>query len=138
MWFLWIFGDNVEADWGHFRFLLFYLLAGVAAGLAQYLVDPVSTIPMLGASGAVAGVLGSYLVLHPQAKIETLVATFGGFITTVNIPAYFMLGYWFITQFFSGTASIVAGMQSSGGVAFFAHIGGFIAGFALSKLKRYS
>jgi membrane associated rhomboid family serine protease len=136
MLFLWIFGDNVEADWGHFRYLLVYLFWGVSAALAQYSINPGSDIPMLGASGAVAGVLGSYLVLHPSAKIETLIVGFFGLFQRVNIPAYFMLGYWFITQFFSGTASIVTGTASIGGVAFFAHIGGFIAGYSTSKLKR--
>jgi membrane associated rhomboid family serine protease len=136
MWFLWIFGDNVEADWGHIKFLAVYLLSGIIAGLAQFLINPASPIPMLGASGAVAGVLGSYLVLHPKAKIETLIVMFGGFLTRVNIPAYIMLGYWFITQLFSGTASVAAGMQTTGGVAFFAHVGGFISGFVLSKIKK--
>lgn len=135
MWFLWIFGDNVEADWGHLRFLLVYLAWGLFAGLTQYLINPSSTISMVGASGAVAGVLGSYLVTHPRATIETLVP-FGLFLTRVNVPAFLMLGYWFITQFFSGYASIVAGMHNVGGIAFFAHIGGFVSGFISAKITK--
>ena len=135
MWFLWIFGDNLESDWGHLKFLFFYLGSGIVAGLTQYLVNPTSPIPIIGASGAVAGVLGGYLVFHPYAKIQTLIVTFGGFLTTIDLPAYLMLVYWFFSQFFAGTASIFVGTQT-GGVAFFAHVGGFITGYALSKFKK--
>lgn len=136
MWFLWIFGDNIEATLGHLKFIVFYLLTGFAAGLTQYLIDPSSTIPILGASGAIAGVLGGYLVLFPQAKIETLVTSFGGFLTTVNLPAYFMLFYWFATQLFAGVGSVAVGLHNQGGVAFFAHAGGFAAGWLIMKLIR--
>lgn len=134
MWFLWIFGDNVEVDWGRLGYLVIYLFSGIIAALSQFFFTPDSTIPMLGASGAVAGVLGSYLVRHPRARIETLVPV-GFFITTVNIPASIMLGYWFVMQFFAGYAALAVETTATGGVAFFAHIGGFITGFALAKLK---
>ena len=130
MWFLWIFGDNIEATLGHIGYIIFYILCGLAAGLLQYIIDPTSTIPMLGASGAIAGVLGGYLVLFPQAQVETLL-TLGYFIRTINVPAYLMLGYWFVTQLFSGFGSIALSTQSEGGVAFFAHIGGFAAGWLI-------
>jgi membrane associated rhomboid family serine protease len=133
MWFLWIFGDNIEASLGHMGFLLFYLVSGLAASFLQYVIDPASSIPMLGASGAIAGVLGAYLVLFPNATIETLVTAFGGFLTRVNIPAGFMLIYWFATQLFSGVGSIAVGSHNEGGVAFFAHIGGFAVGYLLAR-----
>lgn len=127
LWFLWIFGDNVEGEFGHIKFAIYYLLFGVAGSLAQYLLNPGLDIPMLGASGAIAGVMGSYLVLHPHGKIDTLVPNFGFYQTT--LPAYAMLGYWILLQFFGGFGSLGA----QGGVAFFAHIGGFAAGYALTK-----
>ncbi len=136
MWFLWIFGDNIEASLGHVKFLLFYLVTGVAAGLTQYFISPSSVIPVLGASGAIAGVLGGYLVLYPHAKIETLVTTFGGFMSTINIPASFMLIYWFVTQLFSGVGSVAIGTQTQGGIAFFAHAGGFAAGWILMRMVK--
>ena len=102
LWFLWIFGDNVEAFLGHIGFLLFYLLTGIAASLVQFFFMSGSEIPTLGASGAIAGVLGAYLVLYPRHKIDTLVISFGGFLQKLQIPASFMLGYWFIIQLFSG------------------------------------
>jgi len=125
MWILFIFGDNVEDRMGPLGFLGFYLLSGLAAGLLQFLVFPNSPIPTLGASGAIAGVMGAYLVLFPQARVVTLVIFF--FITTVNIPAILFLGIWFITQFFSGVTSL--GQMAVGGVAWWAHIGGFVFGF---------
>lgn len=134
MWFLWIFGDNLEATLGKIKFLFFYFLSGLAGGLLQYFLISSSTIPNLGASGAIAGVLGGYLVFFPQAKIETLVATFGGFMTRAEIPAKVMLFYWFFTQLFSGTAGVVSGEMALGGVAWFAHIGGFAAGWLMAKL----
>jgi membrane associated rhomboid family serine protease len=135
MWFLWIFGDNIEERFGRLRFILFYLAAGIAAGLAQYAVDPASQIPMLGASGAVAGVLGAYWVFFPRHTIDTLVPVFG-FIRIVPLPAMVMIGYWFLIQIFSGVGSLAAQTAATGGVAFFAHIGGFLAGLAFAKLSR--
>jgi len=132
MWFLWIFGDNVEATLGSIGFLCFYLFTGLAASLLQYLIDPTSAIPVLGASGAIAGVLGSYLVLFPRAQIETLI-TLGYYVSRINVSAQVMLIYWFITQLFSGVGSITVGV-GEGGVAFFAHIGGFAAGWLLTQL----
>lgn len=134
MWFLWIFGDNVEEIFGFFFFPIFYLLSGIAGGLAQYALDPISNIPILGASGAIAGVLGAYMALFPNHSIKTLIPVFG-FVTTANLPAYIMLFYWFFTQLFSGTASIIASTTSIGGVAFFAHIGGFAAGYLIAKIN---
>lgn len=136
MWFLWIFGDNIEAQLGHLGFTAFYLISGLAAAFTQYALDPSSTIPILGASGAIAGVLGGYLVIFPHAKIESLVTTFGGFVTTVNIPASFMLFYWFITQLFSGVGSVAVGTHNQGGVAFFAHVGGFVAGWIIAQFIK--
>lgn len=135
MWFLWIFGDNLEATLGHVKYLAFYLVTGIIAGLAQYLIDPPSSIPVLGASGAIAGVLGGYLVLFPHAKIESLV-TFGIFISRINVPASLMLIYWFVTQLFSGVGSVAAGIHDQGGVAFFAHAGGFAAGWVLMHFLK--
>jgi membrane associated rhomboid family serine protease len=128
MLFLWIFGDNVEDRLGHFRSLVFYLLCGYAATFAHLWANPGSTVPAIGASGAISGVLGAYLFLYPQARIQTLVF-FGFFARFIYIPAWVYLPIWFLIQFFSGIASLgVAGGQAGGGVAFFAHIGGFIAG----------
>jgi membrane associated rhomboid family serine protease len=126
--FLWIFGDNVEDRLGHVRFLLFYLACGFAASYAQAFASPGLLVPTVGASGAIAGVLGAYLFLHPMARIHTLV--FLGFlITTIEVPAIFFLPFWFLLQFVSGIASIGATTgQEAGGVAWFAHIGGFVAG----------
>ena len=134
MWFLWIFGDNIESYLGHFVYLLFYLLTGLAAGFAQYILMPNSPIPTLGASGAISGILGAYLVLYPKHKIDTLVFVFGGFLQKVQLPSSIMLGYWFIIQLFSGIGSF--GIGSEGGVAWWAHIGGFAAGFLLIQLFR--
>lgn len=136
MLFLWVFGDNVEADQNFFIFPFFYLISGFAGGFIQYLLSPDSTIPMLGASGAVAGVLGAYFARFPHHSIKTLVPFFG-FLSIVNIPAGVMLIYWFITQIFSGTFSL--GIQTeAGGVAYFAHIGGFTTGWLLGKLLKKS
>ena len=136
MWFLWIFGDNVEATLGHVKYLLFYLISGLVAGLTQYFLAPTSGIPMIGASGAIAGVLGGYLVLFPHAKIETLVMGFGFYTTTVNVSAQFMLFYWFIMQLFSGVGSVASGLHNQGGVAFFAHVGGFVAGWLMMQFLK--
>lgn len=128
MLFLWIFGDNVEDRLGHARFLLFYLACGFAATYAQAVASPGLLVPTVGASGAIAGVLGAYLFLHPTARIHTLV--FLGFlITTIEVPALFFLPFWFLLQFVSGLASLGAETSAeAGGVAWFAHIGGFVAG----------
>jgi len=131
MWTLYIFGDNVEDRMGPVGFLSFYLLSGVAAGLLQTFIDPFSAIPVLGASGAIAGVMGAYILLYPRARVITLIPLFI-FFTTVNIPAIFYLGFWFISQLFSGLASLGATM--GGGVAWWAHIGGFMFGLIISRL----
>jgi membrane associated rhomboid family serine protease len=133
MLYLWIFGDNVEDTLGHGRFLGFYLVSGVAAAVAQTLVAPASRVPMIGASGAVSGVLGAYLFLFPHASVLTLV-TFGFFIRFVHIPAVIVLGFWIVVQFLNGFLSVGAG--DGGGVAWFAHIGGFAAGVVLLFLVR--
>jgi membrane associated rhomboid family serine protease len=128
MLFLWIFGDNVEDRLGHFRYLVFYLLCGYAATFAHLWFNPASALPAIGASGAISGVLGAYLFLHPRARIQTLL--FLGFlIQFIYVPAWVFLPIWFLIQFFSGVASLgVRDAQDVGGVAFFAHIGGFVAG----------
>ena len=125
MWFLWIFGDNIEDRFGHLRYLLFYLAAGVVAALVQYATNPVSDVPTLGASGAIAGVLGAYAVAYPRARVITLLPLFI-FIQIVRLPALLVLGFWFVIQFFSGTMTLAADVR--GGVAFWAHIGGFVFG----------
>jgi membrane associated rhomboid family serine protease len=130
MWFLWIFGDNIEDILGHGKYALFYLLCGVAAAMAQVLLNPVSRVPMVGASGAIAGVMGAYMVKFPRARIETI-AIIVFFITRFDVPAWVMLIYWFATQVFSGVGSIGYTQANEGGTAFFAHIGGFIMGIAL-------
>jgi len=124
MWFLWVFGDNIEDRLGHFRYLFFYLLCGVGAALAHFLTDPRSTIPVVGASGAISGVLGAYLVLFPTRKVVTLIPLLL-FFFTVQLPAVVILGYWFVIQFFNGFLSLRA---HGPGVAWWAHIGGFVLG----------
>lgn len=131
MWFLWLFGNNVEDSMTRPRFLAFYLLAGLAAATAQVLADPGSRVPMVGASGAISGVMGAYLVLFPTVRVFTLVPL-GIFITTIALPAWVMLVYWGALQFFGGIASSVT--AQTGGVAFWAHLGGFLAGVVLVKL----
>src|SRR3989344_3807498 len=133
MWFLWIFGDNVEAIMGHLKYLGFYLFCGFVASFAQYLFIPQSHLPMIGASGAIAGVLGAYLKYFPNNKIDTIIPIFGLPII-VAIPAAFMLIYWFFIQAFSSIASITLQTASIGGVAYVAHVGGFIAGIIASGL----
>lgn len=138
MLYLWIFGNNVEDTLGHGRFLIFYLVSGVAAAIAQTVMNPDSAIPMIGASGAVSGVLGAYLLLFPYATILTLV-TFGFFFRFIHIPAVVVLGFWIVLQFISGYLSASAaalGRGEGGGVAWFAHIGGFLAGMVLLFLMR--
>ncbi len=130
--FLWIFGDNVEDRMGHGRYLVFYLLCGLAAALVQAWVDAESRVPMVGASGAIAGVLGAYLVLFPQSRVLTLV-----FITFIEVPAVLLLGLWFATQLLSGLGTLaVVRPEDMGGVAFWAHAGGFATGVALVRLFR--
>ncbi|MGD8810871.1 MAG: rhomboid family intramembrane serine protease [Gammaproteobacteria bacterium] len=126
MWFLWIFGDNVEDAMGSVRFAVFYVLCGLAAAAAQIVSEPTSTVPMVGASGAIGGVMGAYVLLYPRVRVHMLIFL-GFFITTIAVPAVLMLGYWFFVQLLSGV------MQSGtgGGVAFWAHVGGFLAGSVL-------
>ena len=130
MWFLWIFGDNVEDVLGHSKYLVFYLLCGIAAGLTQMLFSVGSRVPMVGASGAIAGVMGAYLIKFPHSRIVTLVFIFF-FITTIEVPAVLMLLYWFFIQLVSGVETMGYAHLSQGGTAFFAHVGGFIAGMIL-------
>lgn len=130
MLYLWIFGDNVEDAMGHTRYLIFYLLCGVIASLSQVLSDPLSRVPSIGASGAIAGVLGAYMVMFPQARIRTLLFI-GPFFTLGRVPALLVIGLWAVIQFFSGIASLGVPTQQTGGVAYFAHIGGFVAGVVL-------
>ena len=129
MLFLWIFGDNVEDRMGHGRFLVFYLLCGTAAALAQTAMSPDSVAPMVGASGAVAGIMGAYFVLYPHSRIVTLIPLFV-FFHVMEVPALVFLGLWFVLQFISGVGSIAAatGGEPAGGIAFWAHVAGFVAG----------
>jgi membrane associated rhomboid family serine protease len=131
--FLYIFGDNVEDHMGKSRFLIFYLLCGTSAAYLQLYLSPASRLPMVGASGAIAGVLGGYLVLFPRARVLALVPIFL-FFQIVELPAYLFIGFWFVLQFLVGTASLMDRAKDSGGVAYFAHIGGFVAGLILVKL----
>ncbi len=132
MWYLWLFGDNVEDVMGRARFLVFYLLCGVVAAAAQVMMSPASRVPMVGASGAISGVLGGYLLLFPHARILTLVPIFF-LIPILEIPAVIVLGLWFAAQILNGLGTI---SFEGGGVAFFAHIGGFVAGMVLVHIFR--
>ena len=127
MLFLWVFGNNIEDSMGHTRFLVFYLICGVAAGLAHVFFSPGSQLPAVGASGAIGGIMGAYVVLYPQARVQTWVPP----LFVVNIRAWFFLIYWFVIQLFMGVGSLGSG--ESGGVAVWAHIGGFVAGLLLIK-----
>jgi len=132
MWFLLIFGDNVEDYLGHFKYLAFYLLAGLFADAAQIAISPQSHLGMVGASGAIAGVLGAYFLLYPRARVLTWF-----FVFVMYLPAWIVLGEWFVIQFFSGTAVLAVTAQTGrdvGGVAFWAHIGGFVAGMLMIKI----
>lgn len=131
MWFLWIFGNNIEDSMGHGRFVIFYLVCGVAAALLQVLFSPSSPIPMVGASGAISGVMGAYLVLYPTVRVWAIVPI-GIIPVSIALPAWTMLLYWAAIQFVGGLSGLVA--EEGGGVAFWAHVGGFAAGFALIKL----
>ncbi len=135
MWFLWIYGDNVEDILGHAKYLIFYLACGVAAALAHVALNGDSRVPTIGASGAIAGVMGAYMVKFPRARIITLIFLFV-FVTTIEIPAYVILLYWFVIQIFSGVGSIGYSQISQGGVAWFAHVGGFVTGIILVMLMR--
>lgn len=138
MLYLWIFGNNIEDSIGHFRFLIFYFFSGIAAAYGHALTDSQSTIPMIGASGAVSGILGAYLLLFPHAKVYTILF-FGFFWQIVRIPAIIVIGFWVVIQVINGIVS--KGMLNQGGVAWFAHIGGFVAGIMTIKLwlpkRRY-
>jgi membrane associated rhomboid family serine protease len=127
MWYLWIFGDNVEDRVGHGRFIVFYLLCGIAAALGQIAIDPTSTLPTIGASGAIAGVMGAYFLLYPQSRVLTLV-TIIFFWEIVELPALVLLGFWFLMQLFSAGAIAVTASTNGGGVAFMAHVVGFLTG----------
>ena len=130
MWFLYIFGDNVEDYLGHFKYLVFYILTGLIAMSTQVAIDLHSTVPTVGASGAIAGVLGAYFVLYPRARVLTWF-----FVFVLWVPAWVILGYWFVLNFLSGTATTLAVPgQIMGGVAFWAHVGGFISGALLVKV----
>jgi membrane associated rhomboid family serine protease len=136
MWFLWIFGDNVEDRMGHGRYVVFYLLCGAAAAFAQTAMSPESTVPMVGASGAIAGVMGAYFVLYPRSRVVTLVPIFF-FFQIIEVPAIFFLGIWFLMQFLSGVGSIATvAARNSGGVAFWAHVAGFVTGVAAVMVFR--
>lgn len=132
LWFLWIFGNNVEDAMGHVRFAVFYLLCGLAAAGLQVASNPESAIPMVGASGAIGGVMGAYVLLYPRVHVHLLIIL-GFYVTTIAVPAVFMLGYWLLLQLLGGVSSLGA---QGGGVAFWAHVGGFAAGAALIPLFR--
>lgn len=131
MLYLWIFGDNIEDGLGHFRFLVFYLLAGVVAAYSHALAEPGSQVPMIGASGAISGVLGAYLMMFPRARVHTLIFL-GFFLQVVRVPALIVIGFWAIIQFINGI--ITKGLLGQGGIAWFAHVGGFLFGLITIKL----
>ncbi len=135
MLFLWIFGDNVEDRMGHFLYILFYLGSGIGASLLHIAVDPQSPIPTVGASGAIAGVMGAYFILYPRARVLSAVIIFY-FIRLMEIPAIVFLGIWFVLQFFTGVMSIGATTEATGGVAVWAHVGGFVVGIAGGLITR--
>ena len=131
MWFLWLFGDNVESVLGHLKYFMFYMVCGIGAALGQFLISPSSQVPMIGASGAIAGVLGAYMIQFPKARVHILVIFI--FITTIAVPAQIVLGLWFLMQLSGGLGTL--GVDTTGGVAWFAHVGGFISGIGL--LRRF-
>jgi len=135
MLYLWVFGDNVENAFGRVRYLLFYLICGLGGTLAQIAIGPTSTIPTIGASGAIAGVMGAYLIMFPGAQVRTLIFIVF-FVTITYLPAVIVIGIWFLTQLFSGFTSLGAPAQQGGGVAFFAHIGGLLVGALLALILR--
>ena len=132
MWFLWVFGSHVEDALGSFRYLVFYLISGVVSGFVQLMLNLGSPVPTIGASGAIAGIMGAFLILYPRARVVTLIFIVV-FITTIELPAAFMLIYWFAIQLISGLASF-SSVTDQGGVAWFAHVGGFVAGVLLVKM----
>jgi len=134
MWFLWVYGRNIEDLFGSVKFLFFYLACGIVAGLIQMAADPHSVIPTIGASGAIAGIMGAYLSKLPQSRIVTIIFLFI-FFTTLELPAYFPLIYWFVIQFFNGIGSLDS-RQMSGQIAWFAHIGGFVGGWLMARLIK--
>ena len=137
MWMLWIFGDNVEDCMGHGRYLLFFLLCGIASVAVQAVFSPGSMVPMIGASGAISGVLGAYFLTYPQARVLTLVPIII-FIYLIELPAYFFLGFWFIMQFIQGSVhSLDSAAAGTGGIAWWAHVGGFVAGVLLLGVFRH-
>ncbi len=133
MWFLWIFGDNIEDRVGHFPYLLFYLICGIAAALTDIALTPNSRVPLIGASGAIAGVMGAYILLYPRARVLTLVVLIV-FFTFWWLPAWIFLGYWFLYQFVATSIVASSAQHQTGGVAFAAHVGGFVAGLILIKI----
>ena len=139
MWYLWIFGDNVEDRLGHGRFVVFYLLCGIVAAFGQILMNPDSTLPTIGASGAIAGVMGAYLVLYPHSRVLTLIPLII-YWEIIELPAIFLLGFWFLMQLFSAGAIAVTASTGGGGVAFMAHVAGFLTGvlgvFAFRKKQQ--
>lgn len=137
MWFLYLFGDNIEDNFGRGRFLIFYVACGLAAAGMQMAVDPHSHVPMVGASGAIAGVLGAYMTLYPRARVVTLVPIVI-FLQFIELPALFFIALWFAWQLLSGITSLGVASLNQGGVAFFAHVGGFVAGLILVWLFRRS
>jgi membrane associated rhomboid family serine protease len=126
MWYLWIFGDNVEDSFGHGRFLVFYLICGMTAALAQIVMDPTSSLPTIGASGAIAGVMGAYFVLYPRSRVLTLIPPF--VFNVIELPAIVLLGFWFLMQLVNAGAVAVTASTQGGGVAFAAHVAGFVVG----------
>jgi membrane associated rhomboid family serine protease len=134
MWYLWIFGDNVEDRVGHGRFIVFYLLCGIAAAAGQVAVDPNSTLPTIGASGAIAGVMGAYFVLYPHSRVLTLIPWI--FLQIVELPATVLLGFWFVMQLFSAGTIAMTTSSRGGGVAFAAHVVGFLVGMGAVFLFR--
>lgn len=130
MWGLWIFGDNIEDYLGHFRYFLLYLASGLGAALLHVFTDPLSTVPTVGASGAIAGVTGAYILLYPTARVTVWFPPLFLF----DLPAWLVLGYWFVGQFLQGAATVIGGAQQGGGIAFWAHVGGFVTGFVLIKV----
>lgn len=129
MWYLWIFGDNVEDKFGKVKYIVFYIMAGLAAALTQYLTDPTSTVPTIGASGAISGVLGAYFALFPRVNVRV-----ASYFSTFRIPAWAVIGFWFVLQFILGTVSFLGGVGS--GIAFWAHVGGFVFGFAVTWILK--
>jgi hypothetical protein len=135
MLYLWIFGNNVEDNLGHFRFLLFYLLCGAGAALTHLFINFNSALPTIGASGAIAGILAAYLVLFPSARIVTIIPVFF-FIQIIELPAFLVIIFWFFLQLANGAAALTASPYQQGGIAWFAHVGGFLSGFFLIFLFR--